>query len=193
MTTEEKLAKPGACKDCGASPCDCGEPIWDYWYRFNGIDAPRWEHHGTGRCRQEMVESANRMRDRGRHTPGPVQRITDPPYEFPAAKPAEKAAPAVAVSAKKPTCVLALAPGRDTQSQLAYAIFGAVASGVDLRPLLTLHAEFTRAAEPNADKARRERVLDVMWEGKDGKGGTMPEARKAAEALAAVFLGKVKP
>jgi hypothetical protein len=81
------LAKPGAppvCKDCKAQPCDCGERIWGRRYRAMAgyaVPGPRegWIL-GSGCARSAAVGFRP---DDGTYEHGPIQRITDPPFEFP--------------------------------------------------------------------------------------------------------------
>jgi hypothetical protein len=83
--------KPAACGDCGASPCDCAAEIWSFRYRnrSNGAD---WWWGGNAVVAQKagwaFITQAWRACEtaQGRvYEFGPVQRTTDPPYEFPKA------------------------------------------------------------------------------------------------------------
>lgn len=80
-------SKPvGLCPMCGvaASPCDCERTVWTYEYRMKLIDSTGIvrSQYGTLFKRHEAIELRARDERLGDVDTGPIQRITDPPYQF---------------------------------------------------------------------------------------------------------------
>jgi hypothetical protein len=72
------------CGECRSSPCDCSKPIWSWRYRSNEYPAGAWRRsHGGphGERRSDIVRLHADEAPYGVER-GPIQRITDPPYEF---------------------------------------------------------------------------------------------------------------
>ena len=72
-----------ACKDCGAAPCDCKKAIWSFRYRNTVSGKEDWSHGGTRYNRKEAVVWQRHHTTNGSgYEIGPVQRITEPAYDF---------------------------------------------------------------------------------------------------------------
>lgn len=75
------------CNDCKAAPCDCGKRIWSWVFRSAAHPNGAWlgghpldETPPNGRERRHAVHLATSASYAER---GPIQRITEPPYQFP--------------------------------------------------------------------------------------------------------------
>ena len=73
------------CVDCNAWPCDCSKPIWIWRYRSSEYPAGRWRggHDKPRGERRSVLVSLHADEAPYGVERGPIQRITDPPFEFP--------------------------------------------------------------------------------------------------------------
>jgi hypothetical protein len=207
----------GVCGHCGATPCDCEKAIWTVWTRSHNDNTNKTAGQQGRRPRADMMKwrtSSMEVWSKD-YDYGPVQRVSDGnPFANPlAGMPIEVTATrgdhTQAVTMPKPLevhdvlgrierrgldamaqCYADKMGSRSfTQEQLARALF-------DLGPVVTEAcklAEETRYVDVETHEKQHKRylhVLDVMWSGKDGKGGTKPAERKAAEDLAAAIFAR---
>jgi hypothetical protein len=78
------------CPDCKASPCDCNATVWSFSMRNKDTRSQEWmgslsvSPPSPAFTRRETVSNWDAFsRPHGAYDCGPVQRITEPPYEFP--------------------------------------------------------------------------------------------------------------
>lgn len=80
------LLEESSCKHCGSLVCDCDQYIWAYRYRLrNGVQKWACVDEDAGDQRASVVrfrEKAAKGDAASGITQGPVQRLSEPPYDF---------------------------------------------------------------------------------------------------------------
>jgi hypothetical protein len=69
------------CPGCRTNPCDCNEPVWSSRFRSLSTGDAGWAHGNVKRPDAQAAHEA--LVAQGTYDLGPIQRITEPPYEFP--------------------------------------------------------------------------------------------------------------
>jgi hypothetical protein len=185
------LTKPEVlpvCKDCKAQPCDCGEPIWNRRWRLkDGVRSTSpygewWVGNETEGFTRAYAELLNRG---SIYEYGPVQRITDPPFEFPKREGSRSVRhgmdataplleyPRVDVARAVPcgsfTCI-------SSEEQLAKLLWRTDVRVSDFLARVADHRVVDGPSEAT-DGGRLQRAREIAWERNEGGWRTEAEAR----------------